>query len=111
MADNFSAFDYKTQEEVFIVIKAITAYLSTTGMLILEGVSPKHLLSHIRTAVRSVFPHLYDTLLTADSGCNGRRPTSRQETTRGKTAAAQEYGRRRHRHALEVVPQTTLLSV
>ncbi|KAF8889236.1 hypothetical protein CPB85DRAFT_1441418 [Mucidula mucida] len=48
LSDNLSAFDYKTQEEVFIVIKAITSFLSTTGTLVLETVSPSHLLSHIK---------------------------------------------------------------
>ncbi|KAG6812718.1 radiation sensitive protein rad9 [Tricholoma furcatifolium] len=48
MAENFSAFDYKTQEEVITVIKYLTTVLSTTGMQLLETVSPSHLLSHLR---------------------------------------------------------------
>ncbi|GLB45503.1 putative sister chromatid cohesion protein [Lyophyllum shimeji] len=48
MAENFSAFDYKTQEEVITVIKHLTAVLSTTGMQLLETISPSHLLTHLR---------------------------------------------------------------
>ncbi|KAG6888734.1 hypothetical protein C0995_006386 [Termitomyces sp. Mi166 len=48
MAENFSAFDYKTQEEVFTVIRYLTIVLSTTGMQLLESISPSHLLSHLR---------------------------------------------------------------
>ncbi|RDB15317.1 Protein rad9 [Hypsizygus marmoreus] len=47
MAENFAAFDYKTQEEVFTVIKYLTTVLSTTGVQLLETVSPAHLLSHL----------------------------------------------------------------
>lgn len=49
MAENFSAFDYKTQEEVFTVIKYLTIVLSTTGVQLLETISPSHLLSHLRS--------------------------------------------------------------
>ncbi|KIY69312.1 hypothetical protein CYLTODRAFT_436196 [Cylindrobasidium torrendii FP15055 ss-10] len=45
MADNLSAFDYKTQEEVFIVIKTLNSYLGNTGSEVLQEVSPSHLLS------------------------------------------------------------------
>lgn len=51
MAENFSAFEYKTQEEVFTIIKYLTVVLSTTGVQLLEVVSPSHLLSHIRNPV------------------------------------------------------------
>ncbi|KJA17973.1 hypothetical protein HYPSUDRAFT_205707 [Hypholoma sublateritium FD-334 SS-4] len=47
MAENFAAFDYKTQEEVLTVIKYLTNVLSTTGMQLLEIVSPSHLLTHL----------------------------------------------------------------
>ncbi|KAF9457433.1 hypothetical protein BDZ94DRAFT_1326256 [Collybia nuda] len=47
MAENFSAFDYKTQEEVFTVIKYLTTVLSTTGTQLLEIISPSHLLTHL----------------------------------------------------------------
>jgi len=47
MAENFAAFDYKTQEEVLTVIKYLTSVLSTTGMQLLEIISPSHLLSHL----------------------------------------------------------------
>ena len=45
MAENFATFDYKTQEEVFTVIKSLTNVLSTTGMQLLEIISPSHLLA------------------------------------------------------------------
>jgi len=47
MAENFAAFDYKTQEEVLTVIKYLTAILSTTGMQVVEIFSPSHLLSQL----------------------------------------------------------------
>lgn len=48
MAENFAAFDYKTQEEVFTVIKYLTSVLSTAGMQLVEVLSPSHLLSQLR---------------------------------------------------------------
>ncbi|KAK7469438.1 Sister chromatid cohesion protein 2 [Stygiomarasmius scandens] len=48
MAENFSALDYKTQEEVLTVIRYLTNILSTTGSHILEMLSPSHLLTSIR---------------------------------------------------------------
>jgi len=53
MAENFAAFDYKTQEEVFTVIKYLTNILSTTGMQLLEIISPSHMLSHLHGAPQS----------------------------------------------------------
>ncbi|KII90510.1 hypothetical protein PLICRDRAFT_697054 [Plicaturopsis crispa FD-325 SS-3] len=50
MAENFSAFDYKTQEEVFTVIKYLTSVLSTAGMQLVEVLSPSHLLSQLHTS-------------------------------------------------------------
>jgi cohesin loading factor subunit SCC2 len=50
MAENFAAFEYKTQEEVFTVIKSLTTVLSTTGMQLLDIVSPSHLLTHLQAA-------------------------------------------------------------
>jgi len=51
MAENFSAFDYKTQEEVITVIKYLTTVLSTTGMQLLEVISPSHLLTQIQQSL------------------------------------------------------------
>lgn len=48
MVENFASFDYKTQEEVFIIVKTLTTVLSTNGTQILEIVSPSHLLSHVK---------------------------------------------------------------
>jgi cohesin loading factor subunit SCC2 len=48
MVENFSAFEYKTQEEVFTVMKFLTSVLSTVGMQLVEVLSPSHLLSQLR---------------------------------------------------------------
>ena len=47
MAENFSAFDYKTQEEVLTVLKYLTSILSTSGMQLVEILSPAHLLKQL----------------------------------------------------------------
>lgn len=47
MAENFSAFDFKTQEEVMTVIKHLTATLSTTGMQLVEMLSPSNLMAQL----------------------------------------------------------------
>lgn len=51
MAENFAAFDFKTQEEVLTVIKYLTAVLSTTGMQVVEQFSPSHLLTQLHDGV------------------------------------------------------------
>ncbi|EIN12396.1 hypothetical protein PUNSTDRAFT_118258 [Punctularia strigosozonata HHB-11173 SS5] len=52
MTENFSAFDYKTQEEVLTIIKSLTSILSTAGMQLLEVLSPSHLLAQLHSAPR-----------------------------------------------------------
>lgn len=47
MAENFAAFDYKTQEEVLTVLKYLTSTLSTSGMQLVETLSPAHLLKQL----------------------------------------------------------------
>ncbi len=47
MAENFAAFDYKTQEEVLLVIKSLTNVLSTAGMQCVEALSPGNLLAQL----------------------------------------------------------------
>jgi cohesin loading factor subunit SCC2 len=47
MAENFSALDYKTQEEVHTVIQHLTSVLSTAGMQLVEFLSPSHLLAQL----------------------------------------------------------------
>lgn len=47
MAENFASFDYRTQEEVLTVLKYLTSVLSTTGMQLVEVVSPSHLLKQL----------------------------------------------------------------
>jgi cohesin loading factor subunit SCC2 len=48
MAENFAAFDYKTQEEVLLVIKCLTNVLSTVGMQCVEALSPGHLRAQLQ---------------------------------------------------------------
>ncbi|KAI0051083.1 hypothetical protein FA95DRAFT_1554896 [Auriscalpium vulgare] len=48
MAENFAAFEYKTQEEVLLVLKSLTNVLSTAGMQVVEALSPAHLLAQLR---------------------------------------------------------------
>jgi cohesin loading factor subunit SCC2 len=40
MAENVSAFDYKTQEEVLTVIRHLTSVLSVVGMALIETIAP-----------------------------------------------------------------------
>jgi cohesin loading factor subunit SCC2 len=47
MAENVSAFDYKTQEEVLSVIKHLTSVLSTIGLQLVEAISPSDLLAQL----------------------------------------------------------------
>ncbi|KAJ3735912.1 protein rad9 [Lentinula guzmanii] len=54
MAENFAAFDYKTQEEVLTVIKSLTTVLSTTGLHVLEVLSPSHLLLEFHSSSSTV---------------------------------------------------------
>ena len=49
MAENFAAFDYKTQEEVLLVIKSLTRVLSTAGMQCVEALSPGNLLAQLQS--------------------------------------------------------------
>jgi len=65
MAENLSAFDYKTQEEVLIVIRQITNVLSVAGMQLLEILSPSNLMAQLTdVAVRIL--HLHDRLTSND---------------------------------------------
>lgn len=54
MAENVSAFDYKTQEETLTVIRHLTSILSVVGMALVETIAPTtlrdpaHAASHVR---------------------------------------------------------------
>jgi cohesin loading factor subunit SCC2 len=48
MAENFAAFDYKTQEEVLLVVRSLTNVLSTAGMQCVEALSPRNLLAQLQ---------------------------------------------------------------
>ncbi|EJF61054.1 hypothetical protein DICSQDRAFT_170603 [Dichomitus squalens LYAD-421 SS1] len=47
MSENFASFEYKTQEEVLTVTKSLTSVLSTTGMQLVEILSPSHLITQL----------------------------------------------------------------
>lgn len=47
MAENFATLDYKTLEEILTVIKHLTSILSTSGMQLIDLVSPSHLLAQL----------------------------------------------------------------
>ncbi|KAG6853819.1 radiation sensitive protein rad9 [Blastosporella zonata] len=80
MAENFSAFDYKTQEEVFSVIKYLTMILSTTGVQLLETISPAHLLSHLRsTAPTTSGPEASDVMEGVIETAPAQPPAELQE--------------------------------
>jgi cohesin loading factor subunit SCC2 len=48
MAENVSAFDYKTQEETLTVIRHLTSVLSVVGMALVETISPTTLREQVR---------------------------------------------------------------
>jgi cohesin loading factor subunit SCC2 len=56
MTENFASFEYKTLEEVLTIIRYLTTVLSTTGMQILELVSPSHLLTSLHEPARTSEP-------------------------------------------------------
>jgi cohesin loading factor subunit SCC2 len=45
--ENFSAFEYKTQEEVLAVIRSVTNVLSVAGMQMMEVLSPSDLMRQL----------------------------------------------------------------
>ena len=61
MAENLSAFDYKTQEEVLIVIRQITNVLSVAGMQLLEILSPSNLMAQLTDVVVRAL-HLHNSV-------------------------------------------------
>jgi cohesin loading factor subunit SCC2 len=63
MTENFASFEYKTLEEVLTIIRYLTTVLSTTGMQILDLVSPSHLLTSLREPARAPEP---DDVMTVD---------------------------------------------
>jgi cohesin loading factor subunit SCC2 len=56
MAENVSAFEYKTQEEVLTVIKHLTGVLSTTGLQLVEAISPSNLLTQLHGDAMQINP-------------------------------------------------------
>ncbi|KAJ3753999.1 hypothetical protein EV360DRAFT_52476 [Lentinula raphanica] len=63
MAENFAAFDYKTQEEVLTVIKTLTTVLSTTGLHILEVLSPSHLIRELHSTSSTITSPATETII------------------------------------------------
>lgn len=72
MAENFATFDYKTQEEVFTVIKSLTSVLSTTGMQLLEIISPSHLLTTLHGTSRPETMVPVEANTVGYSACHGQ---------------------------------------
>ncbi|KAG8214779.1 hypothetical protein J3R82DRAFT_9915 [Butyriboletus roseoflavus] len=56
MAENFATLDYKTQEEILTVIKHLTSILSTSGMQLIEVVSPSNLLAQLHEPQQQYIP-------------------------------------------------------
>ncbi|KAJ4497024.1 hypothetical protein C8R41DRAFT_824439 [Lentinula lateritia] len=80
MGENFAAFEYKTQEEVLTVIKFLTTVLSTTGLHILEVLSPSHLLSELHTSpltAQSIETEITTTRETDNQDCTTELPIVR----------------------------------
>ena len=71
MAENFATFDYKTQEEVFTVIKSLTSVLSTTGMQLLEIISPSHLLATLHGTSQPEVIMPVESITVGYSSCHG----------------------------------------
>jgi len=49
VVENLSALDYKTQEEVFAVIRAVTHVLSVSGMQMMEILAPSDLMKQLHS--------------------------------------------------------------
>lgn len=47
MAENFATLEFKTLEEVLTILKYLTSILSTSGMHMVEKVSPSNLLAQL----------------------------------------------------------------
>ena len=52
MAENLSALEYKTLEEVLTIIKYLTSVLSTSGTHIVESLCPSQLLAQLHGDIR-----------------------------------------------------------
>ena len=57
MAENFATLDYKTHEEALTVIKHLTSILSTSGMQLVEVVSPSNLLVQLHEPQQQSIPN------------------------------------------------------
>jgi cohesin loading factor subunit SCC2 len=66
MAENLSAFDYKTQEEVLIIIRQITNVLSVAGMQLLEILSPSNLMAQLADILVCCSLHFSDSPASDD---------------------------------------------
>ncbi|KAI5117240.1 hypothetical protein M0805_001558 [Coniferiporia weirii] len=48
MVENFASFDYRSQEEVLIVVKTLTRELAETGALLVERIAPNNLMIQLK---------------------------------------------------------------
>lgn len=71
MAENFATLDYKTQEEAFTVIKHLTSILSTSGMQLVEVVSPSNLLVQLHEPQPQSIPNGIDVTVRRTAGIVG----------------------------------------
>lgn len=52
MAENFASFDYRSQEDIFTVLKVLTRELAETGAQVLERIAPGNLLAQPKSSQR-----------------------------------------------------------
>ncbi|TDL22099.1 hypothetical protein BD410DRAFT_770589 [Rickenella mellea] len=85
MAENVASFDYKTQEETLTVIKYLTSTLSTSGMQLVEQISPSHLLNQLRGFAQSPRKQVNGDIVSAYSlyPCEDRFPLIRSSVAVG----------------------------
>lgn len=52
MAENFASFDYRSQDDIFTVLKVLTRELAETGAQVLERIAPGNLLAQPKSSQR-----------------------------------------------------------
>jgi len=88
MAENFAAFDYKTQEEVLLVVRSLTNVLSTAGMQCVEALSPRHLLAQLQAPTNPQPPPTTTITVTqvdSGEGCMLDATITGEQTEQSKT--------------------------
>lgn len=88
--ENVASFDYKTQEEVLLVIRQLTAILSTSGIHLVEILSPSHLLTTFRGAQSTAQDEGPDSALIGAANNSSIPPPDNQETSSSSIKPLQE---------------------